>query len=82
MIISIAFLILMHQKWALPTRLKLYFGYRVSKEIKPLDCLPCFLFWSMLVVGSLFYFLGSQTVYQVIESAFFAVILGIIIEKK
>lgn len=82
MIISIALLILLHQKWVLPTRIKLALGYRVSKEIKPLDCLPCFLFWSMLSVGLTFYLLGMQNVYQVTESAFFAVILGIIIEKK
>lgn len=82
MLISIALLILIHQKWALPTRVKLALGYRVSKEIKPLDCLPCFLFWGTLAVGIVFLLLGYQTTYQVVETAFFAVILGIIIEKK
>ena len=82
MLISIALLILLHQKWALPTRLKLALGYRVSKEIKPLDCLPCFLFWCMLAIGIVFMMLGLCSQYQVLETAFLAVILGIIIERK
>lgn len=38
----------------LPARLKILLGIRISKQIKPLDCMPCATFWISIVVSIVF----------------------------
>lgn len=41
----------LHQTLNIPFRLKVLFNIKISKEIKPLDCYPCFSFWIALAIS-------------------------------